>query len=292
MSVESKHKGGGLIKWAMHNNQIVLFFVSCLCLFGILGLSKMRKNEFPELTIRQGVVVAVCPGYTASEIEQRVVKPLENYIFQYKEVKKAKTKSMSRDGIGYIQVYLSDELKNKDEFWSKFKHGISEFKSQLPQNVLAVKVMDDFGDTSAMLIAVESDQKTYHELWDYIDNLEDLLRTVESVGRMTVYGMQKEQISIKIDHARLSQYGLTEKALLSKLTGSGVLVSGGNIKNGEYESPIHVVPSSNTINDISETIILSNPDGSSLRLKDVAEVVRSIPFPAHIYATTAGSVCC
>ena len=290
MSADNKNKGGGLITWAMHNNQIVLFIVCCLCLFGIFGLSKMRKNEFPELTVRQGVVVAVCPGYTASEIEERVVKPLENYIFQYKEVKKAKTKSMSRDGIGYIQVYLSDELKDKDEFWSKFKHGVTEFKAQLPQNVLAVKVMDDFGDTSAMLIAVESDQKTYHELWDYIDNLEDRLRTIESIGRMTVYGMQNEQISIKIDHARLSQYALTEKALMAKLTSSGILISGGNIKNGEYESPIHVTPSTNTINDISETIILSNPDGSSLRLKDVAEVVREYPVPTS-YIRNNGRKC-
>lgn len=290
MSADNKSKGGGIITWAMHNNQIVLFIVSCLCLYGIFGLSKMRKNEFPELTVRQGVVVAVCPGYTASEIEERVIKPLENYIFQYKEVNKSKTKSMSRNGIGYVQMHLSDELKNKDEFWSKFKHGIAEFKPQLPQNVLALKVMDDFGDTSAMLIAVESDQKTYHELWDYIDNLENRLRTIPSIGRMTVHGMQNEQISIKIDHARLSQYALTEKALIAKLAGSGILTSGGNLKNGEYESPIHVSSSTNTINDISETIILSTPDGSSLRLKDVAEVEREYPAPTS-YIRNNGRKC-
>ena len=59
-------------------------------------------------------------------------------------MKKDKTFSMSRDGIVYIQVQLNDELNNKDEFWSKFKHGVSTFKAQLPKNVLAVQVMDDF----------------------------------------------------------------------------------------------------------------------------------------------------
>lgn len=271
--------GGGIIAMAMRHSQIVIFVVCCLCAFGIYGLSEMRKNEFPEFTVRQGVVVAVCPGYTAAEMEERVVKPLENYIFEYKEVKKTKTKSMSRDGIAYIQVQLNDNLKDKDEFWSKFKHGVNDFKTQLPQSVLALKVLDDFGDTSAMLVALESDQKTYHELSDYIDVLEDKLRRIESVGRMTVYGMQQEQISIKIDHARLSQYALTEKALLSKLYTQGFVTSGGHIKNDGYESPIHVTPTANNEYEIAETVIFTDPAGNSLRLKDVAEIVREYPEP-------------
>ena len=100
--------------------------------------------------------------------------PVSYTHLSYKEVKKDKTFSMSRDGIVYIQVQLNDELNNKDEFWSKFKHGVSTFKAQLPKNVLAVQVMDDFGDTSALLITMESVDKTYRELDDYMDALQDL----------------------------------------------------------------------------------------------------------------------
>lgn len=275
---------------AMRHSQIVIFVVCCLCAFGVYGLGEMRKNEFPEFTVRQGIVVAVCPGYTASEVEERVIKPLEDYVFQYKEVRKDKTKSMSRDGIGYIQVYLNDELNDKDEFWSKFKHGVAGFKAKLPQGVLALQVLDDFGDTSAILIAMESDQKTYRELSDYVESLEDKLRSIESVGRMTVYGMQNEQISIKVDHARLSEYGIAEKALLSRLYASGVLTSGGYVKDGSYESPIHLKPSANTLHDISETVIYSDAKGHALRLKDVAEVVREYPTPTS-YIRNNGRKC-
>ena len=63
----------------------------CLVAFGIYSLPNMRKNEFPDFTIRQGIVVAVAPGNTAEEMVEQVAKPLENYIFSYKEVKKDKT---------------------------------------------------------------------------------------------------------------------------------------------------------------------------------------------------------
>lgn len=97
------------------------------------------ENEFPDFTIRQGMVIAVAPGNTVNEMVEQVTKPLEDYIFSYKEVKKEKTFSTTRDGIVFVQVELNDELNNKDEFWSKFKHGVATFKSQLPPNVLAIQ---------------------------------------------------------------------------------------------------------------------------------------------------------
>ena len=89
-------------------------------------------------------------------------------------------------------MQLNDDINDKDAFWNKFKHGVATFKSQLPDNVLALQVLDDFGDTSALLIAMESDDKTYRELNEYMYRLQDRLRIIPSVGRMTVSGMQKE----------------------------------------------------------------------------------------------------
>lgn len=185
------------VEWAMHYRKIVILVVSCLVAFGIYSLSEMRKNEFPNYTIRQGVVVAVAPGVPADEIAEQVAKPLEDYIFSFSEVKKAKTFSKSTDGMAYIQVQLNDDINDKDAFWNKFKHGVADFKSQLPQNVLAIKVIDDFGDTSALLITMESSDKTYRELSDYMDALKDSLRCIESVGRMSVSGMRNEKRFIR-----------------------------------------------------------------------------------------------
>ena len=229
-----------IIEWAMHYRQIVILAVCCLIAFGIYSLPNMRKNEFPDFTIRQGMIVAVAPGNTAEEMIEQVTKPLENYIFSYKEVKKEKTFSKNRDGITYIQVELNDELNNKDEFWSKFKHGIETFKNQLPSNVLAVEVIDDFGDTSSLLVTMESDDKTYRELNDYMDELQDKLRCINNIGRMTVSGLQKEQISIYLDNNKLTQYGLNEQTLAATLFQKGFVTTVGKIKNTTYVQPIYV----------------------------------------------------
>lgn len=266
-----------MVEWAMHYRQIIILTTCCLIAFGIYSLPNMRKNEFPDFTIRQGIVVAVAPGNTSEEMVEQVTKPLEDYIFSYKEVKKEKNISKSRDGIVYIQVELNDDLNNKDEFWSKFKHGIATFKSQLPSNVLAVQVMDDFGDTSALLITMESEEKTYRELDEYMDVLQERLRRIPSVGRMSVSGLRKELISIYIDPERLSQYGLGEKTLSLALMQKGFATTGGRVNAEGYTCPIYVAKSLNTLYDVQQQIIYTDPQGNNIRLKDVARVVKEYP---------------
>lgn len=279
-----------IVEWAMHYHLIVILVTCCLIALGIYGLGDMNKNEFPDFTVRQGLVIAAYPGATSDEVEEEVTKPLEDYIFSYKEVKKTKTVSLSRDGMSIIQVELNDDLNNKDEFWNKFKHGIDGFKASLPKGVLAVMVMDDFGDTSALLVTMESDGKTYRELNDYMNDLKDRLRTVESVGRMTVTGMQKEQISVYLDNERLIHYGISDKTLALNLFTKGFTTLSGRLKNKEYTSPIYVARSINSLRDVQEMIVFADPSGNIVRLKDVARVVREYPDPDS-YITNNGKRC-
>ncbi len=283
-------KKRGIVEWAMHYRQIVILVTCCLVAFGIYSLPEMQKNEFPDFTIRQGMVVAVAPGNTVEEMVEQVTKPLEDYIFTYKEVKKEKTFSTTRDGMVFIQVELNDDLNNKDEFWSKFKHGVATFKSQLPSNVLAIQVMDDFGDTSALLITMESKDKTYRELHGYMDELKDRLRRIKSVGRLTVSGERKEQISVYLDPARLSQYGLNEQTLAATLFTKGFVTSGGRIQTPDYVLPVHVEQSFNTLYDVEQQIVYNDPSGNNVRLKDVARVVKEYPH-ADSYITNNGTKC-
>ena len=131
------------VEGVMRKSSIMLLIVSVFIVFGIYSLINMPKNEFPTFTVRQGVVAAVYPGATSAEVEEQVTKPLEKFLWGFKEIKKAKTYLESKDGICYVFVELNDDIKNKDEFWSKFKIRLQQFKGELPSGVLALIANDD-----------------------------------------------------------------------------------------------------------------------------------------------------
>ena len=263
------------LRWPLEHYSISLLIIGILFVMGIYGMYVMPKDEFPHATIRQGVVVAVYPGATSEEIEQQVARPLERYLFTYGEVNRTKTTTTSQNGMCIVMVKLNDNVNNKDEVWSKIKHGLNTFKSSLPAGVLAVVVNDDFGNTSALLIAVESGQRSYRELKDYSDRLSDRLRRIPSVANVKMFGEQKEQISLYVDRQRLQAYGVGQQMLFSRLQAQGITTLSGSISDDDQQVPIHVAPTENSVEEIANQIIFSDPvSGKVARVRDVARVVR------------------
>ncbi len=263
------------LRWPLDNYPIALLIISILFIMGIYGMYVMPKDEFPHVVIRQGVVIAVYPGATAEEVEEQVAKPLERYLFTYGEVNRDKTTTSSQNGACILMVKLNNNVNNKDEVWSKIKHGLNTFKSTLPQGVLAVVVNDDFGNTSALLIAVESAQRSYRELKSYSDLLSDRLRRIPSVANVKLLGEQKEQITLYIDRQRLQAYGVGQQMLFTRLQSQGITTSSGSISDADQQIPIHIEPTENSVEEIANQIIFSDPATAKVvRVRDVARVVR------------------
>ena len=263
------------LKWPLEHYSISLLIICILFVLGIFGMWDMPKDEFPHATIRQGVVVAVYPGATTEEVEQQVARPLERYIFTFGEVNRVKTTTTSQNGMCIVMVKLNDDVNNKDEVWSKIKHGLNGFKPQLPSGVLAIVVNDDFGNTSALLIAIESGQRSYRELKEYSDDLSDRLRRIPSVANVKLFGEQKEQISLYIDRQRLQAYGIGQQMLFSRLQAQGITTIAGSISDEDQQVPIHVEAQEKSEEEIANQIIFSDPaSGKVARVRDVARVVR------------------
>ena len=274
----------------MHYKGIMMLLVGLLVCFGVFSLINISKNEFPEFTIRQGLVVAVYPGATSQQVEEQLAKPLESFLWGFKEIKKAKTYSESKDGACYVFVELNDDVTDKDEFWSKFKIKLQQFKSSLPQGVLALIANDDFGNTSAMLITLESNVRSYRELHNYMTDLEDRLRTIPELANLSVTGEQNEQIGVYIDRDRLSEYGISSASLLASLQSQGMTVMSGGIDDQNTVRPVHLVSRINTEADVANQVIYSDPTGKAVRLRDVATVRREYP-DADQYVSNNGRKC-
>ena len=267
--------GLGWLKWPLKHYSITLLIIAILFVMGIFGMYIMPKDEFPHATIRQGVVVAVYPGATSEEVEQQAARPLERYLFTFGEVNRLKTTTTSQNGMCIAMVKLNDNVDNKDEVWSKIKHGLNVFKSQLPSGVLAIVVNDDFGNTSALLIAIESSQRSYRELKQYSDDLSDRLRRIPSVANVKLFGEQKQQISLYIDRQRLQAYGIGQQMLFSRLQSQGITTMSGSISDDDQQIPIHIENTENSEEEIANEIIFSDPaTGKVVRVRDVATVKR------------------
>ncbi len=278
----------GFLELVVDNPKIVLLLVGILVGFGIYGLDRMNKQEFPEFTIRQGLVAAVYPGASTEEVEQQLTTPLEEYLYTFVEVDKERTYSYSKEGIVYLYVELDNSVNNQTEVWSKIRHGLKDFKAQLPAGVLAIVVVDDFGNTSSLLVTMDSKEKTYREMERYMNLLKQRLRNVPAVGNLKSLGGQKEEISVYVDKNKLATYGISHQTLTAVLFSQGFQSIGGTVSDRDGEMPIHVVSPYKSEYELGEQVVFTAPTGQTIRLKDIAHIERRYPEPSS-YVTKDGN---
>ena len=265
-----------IVEAAMRNNNLVFFFMAVIVIFGFFALPRLKKNEFPDVTIRTGVVAVVYPGATADEIEQRVTGVTEQYLFTFSDVDKNKTYSYAKDGMLIIIVNLNNDCVDAKMTWSRIRQGLVLFKStNLPKGVLATAVIDDFGNASSLLLAIESDQRSSRELREFADKLADKLRTIKTMGNIKIVGEQTEEIAVYMDPARMTQYAVSPGIVTAELAAHSLRTISGKVDNEDGQALIHVEVPIDDLYTLNELVIFSDQiTGQTVKLRDVARLER------------------
>ena len=279
----SKLKDKGIISGSIRNQKIVWIVVAAVVAFGIYALVDMKKDEFPAFTYPQGIVAGVYPGANAEEVEAQLTKPLEELLFALPEVDRKNTYSVTKEGICYIYVMLDMAKTEHAPTWTKIRNKISEAKAlSFPAGVLAIAVIDDFGDTSSLLIAMESEDKTYREMHDYTHDLARRLRDIPETGNVRVMGNREEEIAVTVDKEKLSFYGISPNTLMLQYASQGFLTTTGTMQTADFDLPLHIENPMVSEKELEEQIIYSDAAGSTVRLRDVATVERRLAEPSKV----------
>ncbi|WP_259015878.1 efflux RND transporter permease subunit [Emticicia fluvialis] len=271
-----------IIELAMKHKQIAIIITVILSIAGLVSLMIMPRNEFPEFTIRQGLIIGVYPGANSAQVEEKLATKVESFLYGFQEVNREKTYSISKEGMLIVFVEVNNNVKDPDAFWDKIKFGLNNLKSELPPQVLALVANNDFGNTSAILLTVQSDSKSYKELDRELKVIETEFRKIKSVSKVKHFGLVQEQITIYPDNDKLAYYGVKPVNVLAAAQLEGSIYYGGELDNGQLITPIHIPSTYQSEEDIKNQIVYTDPNGNVIRVKDVARVVREYPKPDAI----------
>src|SRR5262249_17729148 len=198
------------IRSALRNRSVVLVLTAFAVLLGVGALFTMPRREDPKITIRTGLVLRRDPGASAKQVEDQVTRKIEARLFRHEEVRKLKTFSTSRDGAVVVNVELEEWVKDPDRFWAMLRHDLNELHAtELPATVQGPIVNSSFGDVVAMLLAVRGPTYGPRELREYLDKIDDAIRTIPEVSRINRLGEQREELRVSTTNARLAGFGIT-----------------------------------------------------------------------------------
>lgn len=258
----------------MRSFPLLAFSILITIAIGIYALPHLNKNEFPDVAVKQGVVAVVYPGATAEEVEEQVAGKVEDYLFTFTDVDKGKTYSYSKNGMLYVFVSLVHSDGDPKLTWSRIREGLALFRmTDLPQGVAATAVIDDFGNASSLLLAIESNERSPRELEAIAKQLSARLRGIPEMGRISIVGNQKEEIAVHMDPMKLTQYAISPSMVSAELAAHGFRTISGKVSNSEGNALVHVSIPFGNIYELSDMVVFADPaTGQTLRLRDVAKI--------------------
>ena len=262
-----------LVKASLKHRQVTITVLLIVFAFGVNSLLNMPRREDPKITIPGGLVVAYFPGADAATVEDQVTTKLEDYLFQYEEVQKDKTYSVTSDGMVVVHVWLMDNVRKPDIFWNKLKHQLTVVKAlELPQEVVGPAVDSDFGDTESMIVGIASETAGYTQLKEFLEKLEDKLRALPAVSKLKRIGEQQEQILISFKSEEIAKYDISIPHVVKILQSQNSVGPSGEIRTEELAATLYTSGQFTSENDLKDQAVGFSRTGAIVRLRDIADL--------------------
>jgi len=248
-----------------------------LTLLGLLSLYALPITLFPDIAPPTIQVTATYPGANAEVVARTVATPLEEAINGVEDMTYM-TSTSSNDGTLAINVYFKVGT-NPDLAAVNVQSRVSRAVNQLPQEVVQAGISTQKQQNSMIMVPlIYSTDTTYDEtfLQNYAKiNIIPELQRVPGVGQAMVFGARDYSMRIWLKPDRLNAYNLSAQEVLSSIREQNVEAAPGRFGQSSTASFEYVLKYKGKLskNEDYENIILkAMPDGSVIRLKDVARV--------------------
>jgi len=251
------------VRFPFYANLTIVF----LLIVGGLSMYSMKKSFFPERPSRMLFVSVSYPGASPVEMEEGVTSRIEEAVRAIPgiyEITSTSSENSSRVTIEIIPGYDTDEalieVKNAVD-------GISSFPTAAERPL----VFKSRTTSPAMRLLVTGDVDLL-TLKGYAQRIEEEFLSSGVISQVSLSGFPALEISVEANEEDLLRYGITFTELQNAISQNNRDVSGGQIRSMEEEMLIRMRSRSADPNKIGDIILRANPDGSVIRIRDIALV--------------------
>ncbi|WP_339827684.1 efflux RND transporter permease subunit [uncultured Arenimonas sp.] len=244
----------------------IMFFVS-MVVIGLIAAFRLPLEQFPDLNAPFIAVELPYPGSTPDEVEQSLVRPVEEALSTLQGIKNLN--SMSRADGGSVWIEFSDWDRDVEVLASEARERIDAIRDELPDDFQRYRVMKfSTSDEPVLRVRLASERDLTNE-YDLIDlKLKRRLERMPGVARVEISGATPSEVEVAIDPDRLAAHGLSLNELAMTLQGVNFSVSAGTIEDGARRLRVQPVGELRDIQELRELVVGAN----GLRLEQVADV--------------------
>jgi hydrophobic/amphiphilic exporter-1 (mainly G- bacteria), HAE1 family len=262
-----------LTKLSVRKPAAITMVILLLVGLGIFGYRHLGADLLPSMDVPVISISTTYSGASADDIKTDVVKPIEDAVSGISGIDKIQ--STASEGIGQTVIVFKMNVDMNTAFLDVQK-AIDNVQGTLPKN--ADKPVLFKVDTNAMpvLYLSVSGNSSYDELYDQSNKLIEQLEKIQGVGNVTLDGIKKKQLMIKLNKFALENYNVSVTTLISTLNANNINLPAGEIKQNYLNESVRVMSQFQNIDEV-KNLSIPTTNGGTVHLSDIAEINLEYP---------------
>jgi HAE1 family hydrophobic/amphiphilic exporter-1 len=271
----AKSKGNFFV----HRPIVAMVIAIIIVMVGFMSLLDLPIEQYPNLTPPIVRISGVFTGANALNVEESMATPLEQQINGVDNMIYMKSTN-SNDGSMNIEV--SFEVGTDPDMNTVLtQNRVSAATAKLPAAVKQYGVTTQKALPNILMLVTLTSEKGFSQefLGNYaLINIKDQLARLKGIGRVDVLGASDYSMRIWVKPDRLAQMGLTIPEIVSAINEQNVIVPGGKFgaepapKGTEFTYTVRLPERFNSPDAFGEIVVRTLPDGSQVKLKDIATI--------------------
>ena len=262
-----------------------------IVIVGIIGLALLPVDQYPQITPPVVKISATYPGASALTVSQAVATPIEQELNGTPGMIYMQSSSSNSGSLNITVTF--DVSADADLAAVEIQNRVKLAESRLPAEVIQNGItIEKQAPSQLMTLSLMSDDPKFDEI--YLSNFAtinvlDVLRRIPGVGRVSNIGSRYYGMQIWVYPDRLANMGLTVKDLQDALKDQNRESAAGElgkqpVLDVDVTLPITAPGRLSTVKEFEDIVVRANPDGSIVRMSDVARV----SLEASSYSTESG----
>lgn len=262
--------GSVLARFALRRPVTTCMVFLSMLLLGAISSRLLPLEKFPGIEIPEIVVQVAYPNSTPAEVERLITRPLEEALATLSNVSRMRSTSTSDNAQVLLQFEWGQDIKTKS---IEAREKVDAVKHLLPDDVDRIVVFQFNTEDMPVFQLRISSQRDLSNAYDLLDrSLRRPIERVEGVSRVTLYGVEPQQIVIRLDQSALLAHQLDAADITKLLQQANFSLTAGFIEN-EHERILV-----NPVGEFQDEYSIGNfPIRPDLKLRDVATIGREMP---------------
>lgn len=261
------NKEFGPSSWAIDNKTAIYVLTFIIAVMGYFAYTGLPKENFPEVIIPKIFVTTVYPGTSPGNMENLVTKQIEKELQSTSGLKKVTSNSFQDFSIITAEFNTNVDIKDAKQ---RVKDAVD--KADLPNDLPADPNVQDINlaDLPIMYVNLSGDFDL-KRLKEYADELEDRIESLKEISGVDVVGALDPEVQINVDLNKMAATQISFRDIESAVGSENLTISGGTVKIDGVRRTLNVKNEFKSTEEIAN-LIIKNPSGASVYLRDIAEV--------------------